>query len=389
MVKNFDFIFPTRVICGEGALRQLPELVEEYGESRKKILIVTDPGVNRTGLVDKVKEVLNGAGYTQIWVYDDVAPNPRCESVNQGAEFARKVGAEILIAVGGGSPIDTAKGIGVLMTNPGIIEDYEGFFKVKNQLPPFITIPTTVGTGSEVTEWAVITDLKRKFKMSVADTKMYPDAALLDPVMVAELPASIVASTGMDALSHAIESYVCRVSQPISDAIALYAMELIAENIRNAVYGESYEAKANLQLGAMMAGVALSQADVAGVHCMGEALGGMYDTPHGIANASILPYMMDFCAVADTAKFARIARALSRKAAHMEELEAARYAAVIVKQLNDDLKIPNLEEAGADPEDFEALSQKAEANMSNPDNPRVTKAADYYQLFWKAYKGEL
>ncbi len=387
MINSFEFLFPTKVRYGEGVLNELPDIVKEYG--KKKIFIVTDPGVRAAGLVDLVTDTLKAAGYDQIWIYDQVAPNPRCENVNEGAEMAKSVQAEILIAVGGGSPVDTAKGIGVLMTNEGIIEDYEGFFKVKNELPPFITIPTTVGTGSEVTEWAVITDLKRKFKMSVADTKMYPDIALLDPVMVAGLPPAIIASTGMDALSHAIEAYVCKVSQPISDAIALYAMEVLSRNIRDAVYGDSYEAKANMQLGAMMAGVALSQADVAGVHCMGEALGGMYDTPHGIANASILPYMMDFCAVANVSKFARIAERLGVDTRQMTELEAAKASAAAVKELNDDMQIPNLKDAGADPDDFEILAKNAEANMSNPDNPRVTTAADYYRMFWKAYKGEL
>ena len=144
-----------------------------------------------------------------------------------------------------------------------------------------------------------------------------------------------------------------------------------------------------MQLGAMMAGVALSQADVAGVHCMGEALGGMYDTPHGIANASILPYMMDFCAVANVSKFARIAERLGVDTRQMTELEAAKASAAAVKELNDDMQIPNLKDAGADPDDFEILAKNAEANMSNPDNPRVTTAADYYRMFWKAYKGEL
>lgn len=387
MVKNFDFLFPTRVRSGEGVLNELPDIVKEYG--KEKILIVTDPGVRAAGLVDLVVNVLNEAGLDKIEIYDNVAPNPRCEGVNEGADVAKKFGAEVLIAVGGGSPIDTAKGIGVLMTNEGIIEDYEGFFKVKNDLPPFITIPTTVGTGSEVTEWAVITDLKRMFKMSVADTKMYPDVAICDPIMVKNLPSRIVASTGMDALSHAIEAYVCKISQPLSDAWSLYAIELIGKNIRAAVYANDYEAKANMQLGAMIAGAALSQADVAGVHCMGEALGGMYDTPHGIANASILPYMMDFCAVAEAEKYAKIAKALGVDTRNMTEIQAARAAAVVVKELNDDLLIPNLKEAGANPDDFEVLAQKAEANMSNPDNPRDTKAADYYKMFWKAYNGEL
>ena len=160
--------------------------------------------------------------------------------------------------------------------------------------------------------------------------------------------------------SHAIEAYTCKIATPVADAMALYAIELMGKNIRAAVYAGDYEAKANMQLGAMLAGIAISQTDVAGVHCMGEALGGMYDTPHGIANASVLPYMMDFCAVSDTAKYARITKALGVDTRDMTERKAAAAAAVAVKELNDDMLIPNLKEAGAKKEDFPELSEKAE-----------------------------
>ncbi len=387
MINSFEFVFPTKVKYGEGVLKELGNIVQEFGKNR--VLIVTDKGIKAAGLVDMVQKELIESGITEIEIFDHVEPNPRTDGVNEGGRVAREFHADVLIAVGGGSPIDTAKGIGVLMTNDGVIEDYEGYFKVKNDIPPFITIPTTVGTGSEVTEWAVITDLKRMFKMSVADTKLYPDVALVDPVMVKNLPSRIVASTGMDALSHCIESYTCTVSTATSDAIALYGMEVIAKNIRRAVYANDYEAKAQMQLGAMFGGLALSQADIASVHCMGEALGGKYDTPHGIANASVLPYVMDFNAVAEPEKYARIAVALGVDVNEMREIDAARAAAVEVKKLNDDMKIPNLKEIGVKPEDFRELSEKSEANISNSSNPRSAVAEDYYVLFEKAYKGEL
>lgn len=387
MIKNFEFYFPTKIKYGEGVLNELGNIVKEFKKSRP--FIVTDPGVIAAGLADMVIKQLEKAGITEYEIFDAVAPNPRTDDVNAGGKAAKAFGADILIAVGGGSPIDTAKGIGVLMTNDGVIEDYEGYFKLKNDIPPFITIPTTVGTGSEVTEWAVITDMKRKFKMSVADYKLYPDIALCDPAMVKDLPARIVASTGMDALSHCIESYVCNIATPTSDAIALYGMEVLSQNIRRAVYANDYEAKANMQLGALFGGIALSQADIAGVHCMGEALGGMYDTPHGIANASVLPYVMDFSCIADVDKYARIATALGADISNMDPVEAAHFSARIVKRLNDDMKIPNLEEAGINPDDFQALAEKSEANISNPSNPRPATADDYYKLFEQAYKGEL
>lgn len=387
MINGFEFLFPTEVKFGEGVLNELGDIIRRFDKTN--VLIVTDKGVLDAGLVDIVTDILKKEGITNVKIYDEVEPNPRTEGVNKGGKVAKEFGADALIAIGGGSPIDTAKGIGVLMTNEGIIEDYEGYFKVKNALPPFITIPTTVGTGSEVTEWAVITDLKRKFKMSVADTKLYPDVALCDPIMVKNLPSKIIASTGMDALSHCIEAYVCNISTPTTDAIALYGMEIISKNIRRAVYTDDYEAKANMQLGAMFGGIALSQADIAGVHCMGEALGGMYDTPHGIANASILPYMMDYCAVADPEKYSRIAVAIGGNVANMSQLEAAHEAAVMVKKMNDDVQIPSLKEVGVKPEDFRALAEKSEANISNPSNPRKATADDYYKLFEKAYNGVL
>lgn len=387
MIKGFEFFFPTKIKFGEGTLNELGDIIKAF--DKEKVFIVTDKGVIKAGLVDKVVSVLKANSIDEIKIYDNVEPNPRTTGVNEGAKIAKEFGAEILIAVGGGSPIDTAKGIGTLITNGGIIEDYEGYYKLKNDLPPFITIPTTVGTGSEVTEWAVISDMKRRFKMSVADTKLYPDVAICDPVMVADLPSRIVASTGMDALSHCIESYICKVSTPMADAIALYGIELIGKNIREAVYANDYEAKALMQLGAMLGGVALSQADIAGVHCMGEALGGMYDTPHGIANASILPYVMDYSAIADAKKYSRIGVALGLDKRGMTELEAAHEAAVLVKKMNDDLQIPSLKDLGIKPESFQELAEKSEANISNPSNPREAKTEDYYKLFEKAYEGEL
>lgn len=387
MIKGFEFYFPTKIRFGEGVLDELADIIKGFGKSNP--FIVTDPGVRAAGLVDMVTDRLKEGGITQFVIFDDVLPNPRCEGVNAGGDAAKAAGCDMLIAIGGGSPIDTAKGVGVLMTNEGVIEDFEGFWKVKNELPPFITIPTTVGTGSEVTEWAVITDLKRSFKMSVADYKLYPDYALCDPVMVKNLPGRIVASTGMDALSHCIESYVCNVSTPTSDAIALAGMEIIGKNITAAVYANDYEAKAQMQLGAMFGGLALSQADIAGVHCMGEALGGLFDTPHGIANASVLPYVMAFEVVGTPEKYARIAEVLGGDIRGMSLMDAAYEAAGIVKRLNDTLQIPTLEEIGVKPEDFQGLAEKSAANASNPSNVRNISVEEYYMLFEKAYKGEL
>ena len=386
MLKGFDYILPTKIRFGAGIIRELGDEIKK--ENKQKVFIVTDKGLIKAGIVDKVLEVLKNNGIDMVKVYDEVEPNPRTGNVNHGYEVAKEFGAEVLLAVGGGSSIDTAKGIGTLLAGGGIIEDYEGFDKVKGEMPPFIAIPTTVGTGSEVTPWAVITDLKRSFKMSVADVKLYPKIALLDSDLVQGLPPRIIASTGMDALSHAIESYTCKIAQPITDAIALYGIELIGKNIRNAVYTDDYDAKANMLIGSMFGGFALSNADIAGVHCMGEALGGMYDTPHGIANSVVLPYVMEYNYIASMTKHALIAKALGVDTSDMTEREAAMASVAAVKELNADLGIPTLKEVGVKEEDFQALAEKSEANMSNPDNPRLATSKDYYEMFVKAYNGQ-
>ncbi|MDR1028365.1 MAG: iron-containing alcohol dehydrogenase [Clostridiales Family XIII bacterium] len=385
MLKDFMFHLPTKIVSGRGGLSELPS--EARSLKGRNILIVTDKGVRAAGIVDRVVTHLNEGGFRGVYIFDDVAPNPRTDEVNKGYIYAKKVEANLLIAVGGGSSIDTAKGIGILIGNGGQIEEYEGIDKLKKPMPPLIAIPTTVGTGSEVTGFAVITDLKRKFKLTIGDVKLSPNVAILDSDLVASLPPRIIAATSMDALSHAIEGYVCKVSMPVTDAIALYAIELIAKNIRTAVYGDDYEAKANLQLAGMLAGIVISQTDVASVHCMGEALGGMYDTAHGIANASILPVVMAYNAIADIDKYAKIAKCLGIDTDHMTKREAAIASAHAVKELNEDLSIPSLSEIGVREEDMRTLAEKAEANMSNSVNPRAVTSVEYLTLFKKAYEG--
>ena len=269
-INNFEFVLPTKIIFGEGTIKQLPDAVRNMGH--EKPLIVTDKGLIAAGLVSKITDVLDDAGI-EYAIFDGIQPNPRDTTVQEAAAFAEENAIDMMIAIGGGSSMDTAKAIGVILKEGGIINDYEGLDVVSKPITDLIAIPTTVGTGSEVTFWSVITDTKRHFKMSVGSPLIAAKLAIVDPDLVETLPPSIIAATGMDALTHAIEGYTCRLSEPITDACGIYAIRMIGENIRAAVYEDSAEARGKMLLGSLIAGICFGNSDIAGVHCMGEASG--------------------------------------------------------------------------------------------------------------------
>jgi alcohol dehydrogenase len=336
------------------------------------------------GIVEKITSALAESGYPAVTLFDLVEPNPRDTTVQKGYELAKSVGIDAMIAIGGGSSMDTAKGIGVLLVGGGVIKDYEGLGKVPAKIPTLIAVPTTVGTGSEVTFWAVIKDTKENYKLSVGSPFIAPEFAFLDPELITTLPPSIIAATGMDALTHAIEGYTATLAEPITDACGLYAIELIGKNLRTAVYTEDLEARGNLLVGSMIAGICFGNSDVGGGHCMSEALGGLYDMPHGIANAIMLPYIMEYNYPAVTAKFARVAAALGERVEMMSEREAAYTAVESVRRLNRDLEIKSLKEAGAKLEDLDELAERSANNVSVDSNPRKAGKDDFYAMFLKA-----
>lgn len=379
---NFEFVLPTKIKFGEGVSREIAAEIKGLG--KEKPLILTDKGLLKAGVVDKITDALK-AGGIEYTIFDEIEPNPRDLTVQKAYETARMCGADILVAIGGGSSMDTAKGVGVLMSHGGIINDYEGLDKVTKPICDLIAIPTTVGTGSEVTFWSVITDTKRHFKMSVGSPLVAPKLALVDPDLVASLPPSIIASTGMDALTHAIEGYTCTLAEPITDACGIYAIKMIADNLRNAVYTDDSQAKANMLLGSLIAGICFGNSDIAGVHCMAEALGGLYDTPHGIANAILLPYVMEYNYVASVDKFAEIAKAMGEPIDGLSKRDAAYRAVLAVHKLNEDLNIPTLRDIGAKEEDLQELAQRSSVNVSVDSNPRKAGVSDFLALFQKAY----
>jgi len=385
-MNSFEFVLPTRIKFGEGVCSGIADEVKSMGKN--KPLIITDRGLVEAGIIKKVTDALENGGINDYDIFDEVEPNPHDTTVQNAYEKALALKADILIAVGGGSSMDTAKGAGVLMTHGGIIGDYAGLDKITKPITDLIAIPTTAGTGSEVTFWAVITDTKNHFKMSVGSPLIAPKVALVDPELTETLPSAIVASTGIDALTHAIEGYTCNLAEPITDACGIYAIKLIADNIREAVYGNSKEARSNMLLGSLIAGICFGNSDIAGVHCMAEALGGLYDTPHGIANAILLPYVMEYNFVADIDKFAAIAKAMGEPTDSLSKRDAAGKSVEAVRKLNADLNIPTLREIGAKESDIDELAKRSSVNVSIESNPRKAGAAEFKAIFEEAFAAD-
>ncbi len=381
-VNNFEFVLPTKIIYGEGAINRLPDEIRKM--NHKKPLIITDKGLIAAGLVAKITDILDEAGMPYS-IFDGIQPNPRDTTVTEAAEWARKEDSDMLIAIGGGSSMDTAKAVGVILTEGGRINDYEGLDVVSKPITDLIAIPTTVGTGSEVTFWSVITDTKRHFKMSIGSPLIAAKLAIVDPELVETLPPSIIAATGMDALTHAIEGYTGKLAEPITDACGLYAIQMIGENIRDAVYDNSADARGKMLLGSLIAGICFGNSDIAGVHCMGEAMGGLYDMPHGVSMAIMLPHVMEYNYVACLDKFVNIARVLGENITGLSKREAAHKAIEAVRQLNMDLGIPTLKAAGAKESDIDELAERSAANVSVDSNPRRADQAAFKSIFQKAF----
>ncbi|HUW63714.1 MAG TPA: iron-containing alcohol dehydrogenase, partial [Spirochaetia bacterium] len=319
--------------------------------------------------------------------FDNVQPNPRDRDCEAGGEAARRWGADVIVAVGGGSVLDSAKAIALLQTHGGYIRDFEGRGKVTREVTAVVAIPTTAGTGSEVTRSAVITDTARNFKMTVKDEKLAPILAIVDPETTYSLPAAITASTGMDALIHAIEAFTCRLANPLSDVVALAAMEKIFPSLRTAVHhGTDKEARYDMMVGSLLAGIAFSHADVAAVHCMAEALSGLYDTAHGVANSMFLPVVTAYNAQVDPDRHARVAATCGLPVSGLSEGKAASLLVKELARLAGDIGIPAFVNLSCvNPKDFEHLADSACRNGSTPSNCRDIGKEGYLRLFQESY----
>lgn len=381
----FSFTLPTKIVYGPGCINSLIEELALNGGKRP--IVITDKGVKNAGILDKITAMLksNNINYT---VYDGVEPNPKDLNVEEGAKIAREFSADSIIAIGGGSPIDCAKSVGVLLAhNADKIKKYEGKTAATEPLPLLITIPTTSGTGSELTFSSVITDTTNNYKMTVKSQYTAAKVAICDPELTLSLPAHITASTGMDALTHAIEAYTATCAEPISDAMALYATELIYNNLVTAVNeGNNLEARSAMLLGSMLAGIAFSHSDVASVHCIAESLGGVYDLPHGVCNAIFLPHVMEYNMEYSVERYARIAKAMGLS--FDNDLEGAKKAVEAVKKLAVDVKLPLFSSLNVNTDDFDKIALMSVKNISTESNPRPMTKEDYLTVINNAYKNK-
>jgi alcohol dehydrogenase len=379
LLNSFSFELPTKIEYGIGVSEKLTEFLKAL--ESPKVLIVTDKGIEASGLLPAITNQLS-QGKLDYEIFSEVESNPKDYNVHEGTKIANRLQADCLVAIGGGSPIDCAKAIAVLATHGGAVRDYEGKDKISGNVLPLIAIPTTAGTGSEVTFSSVITDTGDRFKFTLKHPGIAPRVALVDPQMTLTMPPGLTAATGMDALTHAIEGYTAKVSEPLADAAALYAIELITKYLKVAVKeGRSMEARAGMLLGSVLAGIAFSHSDVGSVHCIAEALGGKYDTAHGVCNAVVLPtvmeYNMDYC----RERYARIASAMGISFDSTED--GAQRAVDAVKKLAVDLNLPSFGSFGVKATDIEELASNSYVNGSNKDNPRPMSKDDYLTLFNK------
>jgi alcohol dehydrogenase len=387
-MESLDFFLPTKITIGNGLFKNTGHYLRETVKGNR-IFVVTDPGIEQAGFIDKLLSILSQENY-EVQLFNQVRPNPRDTDCMIGGEAARDFRADVILAIGGGSVIDSAKAIAILHILGGKPQDYAGRNKVPRAVTPLVVIPTTAGTGAEVTRSSVITDTTNKTKFTIKDVNIAPVLAIVDPELTYDLPVHLTASTGMDALVHAIEAFTCKLSNPIADALSLQAMRHIYPYLRTAAHdGKNKEARYNVMVGSTIAGMAFSHADVASVHCMAEAIGGLYDTPHGVANSMFLPYIVEYNAKADTVKHAMIARTIGISSIHDTDEKATNLLVEDMKQLALDLSIPTFAKLpDVKEEDFDYLAQASYQNGSTPSNARDITKEDYLELFIRAYRNE-
>lgn len=371
------FYLPTQLIHGAGSLKEIKKFVTK----EDKAIVITDKGLVKVGIVDKLLKELDEIGVAYA-VYDEIEPNPHADTVRKALAFAKDQGSTAVIAIGGGSPMDVAKIVALLLTNEGDIEDYQWKGKaVAKPAANLIAIPTTAGTGSEVTRTAVIID--RDTKKGIGNDALFPRAALVDAELMATLPASITSVTGMDALTHAIEAYIGLGSNPATDAWALEAIELLADYLPKAfANGADIEAREKVALASSLAGAAMDQAGLGFIHSLSGPLSSYYDVPHGLSNAVLLPYGMQFNLIAVPEKMARIASILGVDTAGMSLREAAQAAVDAVQDLCWDLEIPtDLSSYFESEEDIDKFAQEALNMFLMRNNPRKPNVRDCAEVF--------
>lgn len=373
------FILNETSYHGSGAIREIVTEVKARGF--KKAMVCSDPDLIKFGVTKKVTDLLDAANLDYV-VYSDIKPNPTIENVQSGVKALQEAKADYMIAIGGGSSMDTAKAIGIIDKNPEFsdVRSLEGVAETKNPCTPILAVPTTAGTAAEVTINYVITDAQKDRKMVCVDPHDLPVVAFVDPDMMASMPKGLTAATGMDALTHAIEGYITAGAWEMSDIFHIKAIEIIARSLRGAVENTP-EGREGMALGQYIAGMGFSNVGLGIVHSMAHPLGALYDTPHGVANAIILPTVMEYNAPATGTKYKDIAEAMGVDTTGMDQ-EAYRKAAVdAVKKLSQDVGIPADLKEIVKVEDLDFLSQSAYDDACRPGNPRETSVAEIKELY--------
>lgn len=380
-MKDFSFRIPQNIEFGVGSLKKLPAILDEAGSEH--VFLVSDHGLEGIGVVKKIQDIIEESGI-KCTTYLEVIPNPTIEIVNEATALYKECGATSLVALGGGSPMDVAKAVGVLAKYGGEITDYEGLYKVPGSIIPMIAIPTTAGTGSEVTASAVITDVVRNYKLSVISYEIIPKYAVLDPELIMTAPASIAASCGIDALIHAMEAYVSVMATPFSDAMAEKAMELIGGNLRRFVANrKDEEAACAMMAGCNFAGISFAWAKLGNVHAMSHPVSAYFHVPHGVANAVILPTVVEYNALADNGRYAKMFQYITGETPKADFKPEMFVEAI--RKLNAELGIPqSLSEVGVTEDKIPQMAEDAMKSANVLANPRQTTLKDMIELYKKA-----
>ncbi|ENK1242024.1 1,3-propanediol dehydrogenase [Clostridium sporogenes] len=385
-MRMYDYLVPSVNFMGAGSISVVGERCKILGG--KKALIVTDKFLKSMegGAVELTVKYLTEAGI-DVAYYDGVEPNPKDTNVKEGLEIFKKENCDMIVTIGGGSSHDCGKGIGIAATHEGDLYDYAGIETLTNPLPPIVAVNTTAGTGSEVTRHCVITNTTTKIKFVIVSWRNLPLVSINDPVLMVKKPAGLTAATGMDALTHAVEAYVSKDANPVTDAAAIQAIKLIASNLRQAVaLGENLEARENMAYASVLAGMAFNNANLGYVHAMAHQLGGLYDMPHGVANAMLLPHVERYNLISNPKKFADIAEFMGECVEGLSVMEAAEKAIDAMFKLSKDLGIPtSLKDMGVKEEDIEYMAEMALKDGNAFSNPRKGNKQNIIEIFKSAF----
>jgi len=374
---------PTEIIMGRGSSKKVGEIIKRLNTN--KAFIVTDKDILNLGILNGILRSLEKENINYI-IFDEVETDPNTDMIESATEIAKKANCDMVIGVGGGSSIDSAKGVAGMVKNLGKVSDYFGLGKLENPALPIIAIPTTSGTGSEATYWSVLTDKETKIKKGVGSWYLMPSIAILDPFLTKSLPPRVTAFTGMDALTHAMESYVCKATQPISEALALHSMKLIAKSLRKAVAnGDDLDAREDMMMGSNIAALAFNVTRVGLAHAFAGPLAAHFHIPHGIANTIMLPHVMEFNVMAIPEKYAQIAEIFEENIIGLSKMEAGMKSVKAIKKLIKDIGITEgLKDYGVKLKDIKILAEDAYKSANIAVNPRKSTVNDLIKILENA-----